>query len=76
MKQSNAGKSGGTAGSLGGASSADLDRGYMKGKASHDAYPMYGPGEWAAGEDDMGNTYVGNARTRGGFLTRPQGEER
>lgn len=50
-----------------------LRNGFMRLESSHDPFPFYGP--WA-GEDENGNTFEGDPRSRGGFLTRPQGEER
>lgn len=55
-------------GSMGGASEADLKQGFTRGDHTHDEWSFYTkPDEYEQ---------QGNARARGGFLTRPQGEER
>lgn len=58
------------------ATPAQLAQGFTVGDHTHEPYPWYGPGAYATGTDDDGTTYVGDARERGGFLTRPEGEER
>ena len=66
LRSSSASYQGGSGGSLDGVSMADLKQGYSRGDHSHGEYESFMP-------DD--NT-TGNPRARGGFLTRPQGEER
>lgn len=76
LPESSASFAGASGGSLGDASMADLKRGYIAGEKSHEAYPCYGGGPWCNGETESGDTFEGDPRARGGFLTRPQGEER
>ncbi len=60
-------------GSYKGADRAALERGFTPTERTHQPYPYWGP---YLGEDENGNTFEGTPRTRGGFLTRPQGDER
>jgi len=73
LPESDAGIRGGSGEAVSHLSDADLRRGYSRGPRTHERYPLYGP---AMGEDESGDTYEGDPRARGGFLTRPRGEER
>lgn len=66
LPSSSASYQGGSGGATDGVSAADLKRGYSRGDHSH--------GEWDSFMPD--DNTDGNPRTRGGFLSRPQGEER
>jgi len=55
----------------GGHPKSHLEKGFEPGPKTHQMYSWGGKRE-----DSDGSTYIGNPRERGGFLTRPQGEER
>ena len=69
LKTSNAGYSGGT-NSVDGASIADLKRGYVRGDNTHDPYG------WSEDPHTERESTPWEHRRRGGFLTRPLGDER